>query len=208
LGEKDREGTTEAVVAGTADPAFATDCGGTIVAWNEAAQRLLGYDEREALGASCYTLLGGRDVFGNLYCNPHCPLMGMTRRNEAVGHFELCLTSSAGRSVRVGVSVAAVPAGGATDRAMVHILHPAPERMAAGNRPGYVRVRADGFRRLTPREIEVARLLDEGRGTQEIADLLFISVATVRRHVQSILRKLSVHSRLEAVAQLRHLPTV
>jgi len=43
-------------------------------------------------------------------------------------------------------------------------------------------------------------LVADGTGTSEIADTLFISVATVRNHVQNILRKLEVHSKLEAVA--------
>lgn len=203
-----REGTAEAVVAGTADPAFATDCGGKILAWNEAARRLLGYEETEAVGATCYTLLAGRDIFGNLYCSPHCPLMGMTRRNEAVGHFELCLTASAGQMVRVGVSVVTVSDDASADRAMVHILHPAAERVANGTQHGEAGFGSEGLPRLTPRETEVLRLLTDGRGTQEIADELFISVATVRRHVQSILRKLRVHTRLEAVAQQRYPRTV
>jgi two-component system nitrate/nitrite response regulator NarL len=54
--------------------------------------------------------------------------------------------------------------------------------------------------RLTPREREVLRLLAEGRRNDEIAKRLSIARNTVRTHVQSILLKLGVHSRLEAVA--------
>lgn len=39
-----------------------------------------------------------------------------------------------------------------------------------------------------------------GRNTRTAADELHVSVATVRNHVQSILTKMGVHSRLEAVA--------
>ena len=53
---------------------------------------------------------------------------------------------------------------------------------------------------LTPREAEVLRLMAEGAGTAEIADRLFISVATVRTHTQNILKKLDAHSQAQAVS--------
>jgi len=53
---------------------------------------------------------------------------------------------------------------------------------------------------LTAREIEVLKLLAEGISNQAIADKLVISVHTVRHHVQNIITKLDVHSKLEAVA--------
>jgi DNA-binding NarL/FixJ family response regulator len=43
-------------------------------------------------------------------------------------------------------------------------------------------------------------LLAQGSGTDEIGRALTISPATVRNHVQNILDKLGVHSRLEAIA--------
>jgi NarL family two-component system response regulator LiaR len=53
---------------------------------------------------------------------------------------------------------------------------------------------------LTERELEVLQVVTEGRSTDEIAELLGISATTVRTHVKSVLAKLGVHSRLEAVA--------
>jgi len=53
---------------------------------------------------------------------------------------------------------------------------------------------------LTARELEVLGLMAEGLGGTEIAGSLGISTNTVRTHIQSILTKLQVHSRLEAVA--------
>lgn len=61
---------------------------------------------------------------------------------------------------------------------------------------------------LTTRELEVLRLLALGAGTASAAGTLGISTATLRAHVQSILRKLGAHSRLEAVAEAARLGLV
>jgi len=53
---------------------------------------------------------------------------------------------------------------------------------------------------LTERELEVLRLMAEGASTRAAAQRLHVSVATIRNHIQNILVKLDVHSRLEAVA--------
>ncbi len=56
---------------------------------------------------------------------------------------------------------------------------------------------------LTAREVEILLLLDDRLETDEIAKRLFISEHTVRSHVKSILRKLGVSSRRDAVQKLR-----
>jgi DNA-binding NarL/FixJ family response regulator len=57
-------------------------------------------------------------------------------------------------------------------------------------------------RALSAREVEVLLLLDEHLGTDEIAKRLFISEHTVRSHVKSLLRKLGVSSRRQALERL------
>ncbi|MEN8107411.1 MAG: response regulator [Pseudomonadota bacterium] len=54
------------------------------------------------------------------------------------------------------------------------------------------------FAKLTPRENEILALLAEGQSNKVIARNLGISDGTVKLHVKSILRKLGVHSRVEA----------
>ncbi len=56
---------------------------------------------------------------------------------------------------------------------------------------------------LTAREIEVLRLLTRGLPTRSLAEELGLSAATVRNHIQRLLPKLGVHSRLEAVVYAR-----
>jgi len=58
---------------------------------------------------------------------------------------------------------------------------------------------------LTVRELEVLRLLASGASTSASSELLGISTATLRAHVQAILRKLGAHSRLQAVAEASRL---
>jgi PAS domain S-box-containing protein len=56
---------------------------------------------------------------------------------------------------------------------------------------------------LTPRQVEVLRLLQRGASTHQIARELHLSPETVRNHVRHLLRALGVHTRLEAVARAR-----
>ena len=56
---------------------------------------------------------------------------------------------------------------------------------------------------LTERELEVLRLVAEGRSNEQVAAVLVISVHTVRKHLGNIFGKLAVTSRTEAVAAAR-----
>jgi DNA-binding NarL/FixJ family response regulator len=53
------------------------------------------------------------------------------------------------------------------------------------------------FEILTPRELEVLKLIAEARTSKQIADELFISIKTVERHRQNILDKLGMRDRVE-----------
>src|SRR2546421_1848046 len=59
----------------------------------------------------------------------------------------------------------------------------------------------DGSSPLSERELEVLRLLAEGMSNKELAQALFISRATVKSHMENILRKLGVPDRAAAVAE-------
>ncbi|MGH3757817.1 response regulator transcription factor [Actinophytocola sp.] len=57
----------------------------------------------------------------------------------------------------------------------------------------------DGQPRLTPRELEIVRLLARGLTNREIGKAALISDSTVKFHVRGIMRKLAVHHRAEVV---------
>jgi LuxR family transcriptional regulator, maltose regulon positive regulatory protein len=58
---------------------------------------------------------------------------------------------------------------------------------------------------LSERELEVLRLLEEGASNQEIAESLVLALSTVKSHVHTILSKLGVTNRTQAVKRARTL---
>lgn len=72
--------------------------------------------------------------------------------------------------------------------------------LAASAATGGRRDEPRGLPSLSPREIEILRALVNGWSTVRIAQTLHISTNTVRTHVQNVLGKLGVHSKLEATA--------
>jgi LuxR family maltose regulon positive regulatory protein len=58
---------------------------------------------------------------------------------------------------------------------------------------------------LSPRELEVLRLIEQGFSNQEIADRLFLAVSTVKGYTRTLFDKLQVQRRTEAVVRAREL---
>ncbi len=72
-----------------------------------------------------------------------------------------------------------------------------PGAITALIRDYLARVGGDSFEPLTPRELEVVKLIAEARSTKDIAALLVVSPKTVERHRANILEKLGMHDRVE-----------
>jgi DNA-binding CsgD family transcriptional regulator len=98
---------------------------------------------------------------------------------------------------------------------VVEARHPAPGLWLLAGTPGEIRaeVRAALLREwlamlgtlalpLTPRELEVARLVAKGMKSREIAALLFISLRTVNTHLERVYRKTGTGSRVRLVLWL------
>ena len=56
---------------------------------------------------------------------------------------------------------------------------------------------------LSPREYQIAQLVASGRSNRQIAERLAISEQTVKNHIQSIFRKLSLNNRVELTIKLQ-----
>ncbi|MGD8521043.1 MAG: response regulator transcription factor [Desulfobacterales bacterium] len=67
----------------------------------------------------------------------------------------------------------------------------------AGLQKKEIKVTDDAYDTLTPREQEVMALVAEGRSTNEIGEMLFISPKTVENHRSSIMRKLDLHNTID-----------
>ncbi|MEX2181232.1 MAG: LuxR C-terminal-related transcriptional regulator [Gemmatimonadaceae bacterium] len=110
--------------------------------------------------------------------------------------------------VRDPVTAAVIASSPAAEQALL-AADPGSVRVASGQLGGFairveaVRESADEPIELTPRQSAVAELLGEGLRNREIAVKLRISTHTVRRHVESILRRLQVPNRTAAAGELR-----
>lgn len=166
----------------------ATFAGGTVpVRMNAALKRLLEHEpERERLR---------REVLRIAYALPlYSAALSTHRSSEAavdVAEWEL-------RTCAMGYRIRALRVGDIADApdAVIVLVHPLVRRTV-----GHIELR-DRFH-LTPREMQVARLLASGCSTVALAGVLLISVHTARRHLEHVLTKLGVHSRGAAVALLR-----
>jgi DNA-binding NarL/FixJ family response regulator len=82
------------------------------------------------------------------------------------------------------------------------VSDPAGERTPAEAEPGV----EERFRGLSRREIEIVRMLSDGRRVAAIARDLDLSVHTVRNHLRAIFRKLDLHSQEELLDTVRGVP--
>jgi PAS domain S-box-containing protein len=197
----------DALLTNTADGVCAVGVDGRIVFWNRAAERLLGYAAREVVGKPCCDVFVGRDPAGNRLCYQGCHVQTLVKRGEAVEHFEMATRTKAGRPVWLDISILAVPGARRDTTTTVHLFR---DVTTAHEVETLVRERLAQMRpplddgqtppELTRRELEILRLMAAGASTRAMADRLHVSPATVRNHVQHILEKLGVHSRLEAAA--------
>ena len=201
----------------TAEGMVAVAPGGQIVSWNEGAARLLGYSAEEVVGKYCYDVFGWLDRCGNPVCGTSCPDCRIVGGDELVQTRDVIARSKSGKALWLSVSTLVPPPELRHESRLVHLfrevgLPPELERLVAerlGSGDG-AEIAADAEKaaalaRLTRREREVLQLLAEGADTKEIADRLTLSSTTVRNHVQNVLEKLGVHSRLEAaVLYVRH----
>jgi DNA-binding CsgD family transcriptional regulator len=205
----------------TAVAAFVTADSGCLVAWNAAAECLLGLRASDVVGRRCDETVGGRDHWGNMICVPDCVVRQMARRREPIHPFEIHLPRPSGDSLCLRCSIVVLPGGRLNRRRYVHLVEPVAALCAPSpdRDPGQIEsdrpadgppvhqdaatepLAAPGASpvRLTERERTVLRMLAAGIHPNEIARSMGISTITVRNHAQHILQKLDAHNRLQAI---------
>jgi DNA-binding CsgD family transcriptional regulator len=201
-------------IARSGEAVFAMDSSDRIILWNKKCEELLGRPARSVLGKACHNVLNGRDVHGNIYCHRNCSVADQARRQNAadpVQSFPLSVETGNGEKKWINVSLFAIPSYHPALATVVHVLRPEPSRPSALEKELALRAAPAGQRlwpmmtkegqpiELSKREKEILRCLAEGLSTPAIAKRLFIAPVTVRNHVQSILQKLDVHTKLAAV---------
>jgi DNA-binding CsgD family transcriptional regulator len=180
----------------TGEPAFAVDRRGSIVLWNDAAEKTLGIPKSKALGNKCWKLLCGKDAYGNRHCCKLCPIREMAIRHEPVNTFHSTFKTAADKPEHFAVTCLTVfdePG----NEILLHICHPETKSAATSNRK--LTETDHQPETLSHREIEVLGLLAEKVSTRDIATRLSISIRTVRTHIQHLMYKLQVHKRKEAI---------
>jgi DNA-binding NarL/FixJ family response regulator len=165
-----------------------------------------------------HDVIAGRDKT-NPICSKNCQVMNLIQRGEMVENYDMLTHSKAGDPVWINVSIVAIPSRRKEFNTVVHIFRDITRRkrseeliqefisaikidnQAEQNSPS-AKVNPLEHKSkpsLTRRERQVLRLLAEGSSTSAISKELYISWATVRKHIQNILTKLGLHTKLEAV---------
>jgi DNA-binding NarL/FixJ family response regulator len=110
-----------------------------------------------------------------------------------------CITTSTSLNVAVA-ALRLVVAGGQYFPTSPHAAQPSEMALAGGAKPTMA---GRNFEKLTPRELAVLSVLAVGAQNKIIAYRLGMSMSTVKAHMHSIIRKLHVRNRTEAVVAAR-----
>jgi PAS domain S-box-containing protein len=201
------------IEARTGDAVYVVDPDYRIVHWDSRMESLTGALAQEALGQPCYEAVMGEREDGGPFCAHGCSVMHLARAHRPVSNFETRIRTRSGD--RRWVSVSNLTVETEEGPYLVHLL-----RDSQGTHDALVMARGliqlsskkevpTPSRRdipgLTPRQLEVLKLLSEGKSVKEIGKELYLSEATVRNHVRSLLQALGAHSQLEVLAKAREM---
>lgn len=200
-------------IARSGEAVFAIDSSDRVILWNKKCEELLERPARTVLGKRCDEVIAGRDAQGNIYCYRNCPVAHQAREPaDPVGTFPLTVKTGKGKTREFEISMFAIPSYHPALSVVVHVVRPGKgggktsglekklEAQTSNREPLWPMTSKEGAPvLLSAREKEILRHLAQGESVTEIGKKLFISSVTVRNHIQAILRKLDVHSKLEAV---------
>lgn len=200
-----------------ADGTFVVDEKLQILIWNEAAEEILGFNASDVLGQLCYQVLQGHDEEKRLICKASCHVVELAQKDEPIPNYDISVRTNRNGRRWMNMSIITTKLGeNGAKKMIVHLFRDISQKKADERlfrrileiAQGYHKIPIDFddreyihtlIEKLTERERDVLTLLANGLNTQEIAEKLSISSNTVRNHIQRTLRKLQVHSRIEAV---------
>ena len=178
---------------------FVSDEDGRVEYCNPAMADLMKRDRLEIEGQLCCEVMRLHSPEGQLLCRAQCAVQSQVRRGNVpqMRSALLAVNGDLPRAVDL-FSVAVSPPIGQRI-AILHVIKISARAHSEKVVETSSRHEPTSYACLSPREKEVLRHLTGGKGTDQIADELFLSSATVRNHIRAILSKLKVHSRIEAV---------
>lgn len=188
-----------------ADGVFAIDQHMRVVYWNAAAERVFGVDEAAAIGRRCDEIVAGYETSGAGLCAPDCRVMDCSRRGHAAETYDLVRTGIDAKPQWLNVTIIVLRGRRRASTLTVHLVRDVTERRGMEERAARILAAlptvdpALAMPAITRREAEVLRLLACGLSNAKIAEALGISATTIRNHIEHLLAKLGVHSKLEAV---------
>ena len=203
---------------GAADGAFVVDEKLRIRFRNKAAEKMLGFRNGDVLERFCYQVLQGSDEEGHLICTEHCLILEAALKSEPISNYDICINTKQREKRWLNMSVIALNIDSKEEKKLIiHLFRDITRKkrdemffrqfIKIAQRFHKFPILLDDdidphilIEKLTKRQQEVLTLLARGFSTREIAENLSISPNTARNHIQQILQKLQVHSRLEAVS--------
>ncbi len=168
--------------------------------WGARAEQVLGVPANEVVGRRCFDVLGDSRVAGQTICGPGCWVARALSRGQTVPAFcmDLCVAGRQRRAFTLGFLV------DESTKFLIHVFREclpgesAQDGQAAGTaQPGPSADQAE-IAGLTRRQHQVLQLIVSGATSIQIARSLGVTHATARNHVQNLLTRLGVRSRLEA----------
>lgn len=201
------------IEARTGDAVFVVDPDYRIVHWDARMEALTGTLSEEAVGRRCFGVVLGEREGGGRFCAHGCSVMHLAQAGRPVSSYDMRIRTRSGEQRWVNVSNLTVQ-----EREGVYLVHLLRDSQGTHDTlemaRGLIRLssknealarRREDVPALTPRQLEVLGLLSAGKTVREIGKELYLSEATVRNHVRSLLQALGAHSQLEGLARAREM---
>jgi DNA-binding CsgD family transcriptional regulator len=196
------------------DAMFAIDGKQRVTVWNQACEDLTGISAIQAIGSLCHEILQGHEPSGRVFCGANCPLNQLAKGGPPPSNFAMRIAGNGGGKIQVNVGTLLMPSPDNREWMVVHVMRRGHCKSSAGffdrDDPGKDSFDEEHLKQmdehasrglclLSERERQILRLLTHGQSTDAISGHLHISMTTVRNHIQRLMAKMNVHSRIEAV---------